>query len=300
MTEEGRALSPTVGIVLCCASALCFGALGVFGVEVLARGVTQNAMIAWRFLLAAAALWVIVAVLRRPLGRGRQVWQPLAMGALVYATQSSLYFVAVRELSAGLAALLLYTMPLWVVLIAVVRRTQLLTVRVVVALVLAVGGVALTMAGPGVPSSPFGLLCGLLSAVAYTVYYLGMDTLPHGTDRLTAAALVCTGAATSMTVVSLVSGTFVVPGASALPWVLAMSLLCSVAAIGLLMIGIQAAGPSTASVVSCLEPIASVLLGAAWLGEAFGPPQWAGTAAVCAAVVVLSMPARRAADRVSA
>lgn len=74
-----------------------------------------------------------------------------------------------------------------------------------------------------------------------------------------------------------------------------MGLICTVAAIALLMVGIQAAGPSTASVVSCVEPIASVLLGAAVLGEAFGPPQWFGTLGVVAAVVLLSSPARAAA-----
>ena len=94
-----------------------------------------------------------------------------------------------------------------------------------------------------------------------------------------------------MTTVGLVTGQHTLPDAGTGPWLLAMALVCTVVAIGLLMMGIQSAGPATASVVSCLEPVAAVLLGAALLGEAFGPPQWLGTAGVVAAVVLLAAPA---------
>ncbi|GAB3701544.1 DMT family transporter [Mariniluteicoccus flavus] len=297
--QPSRAMAPrtlgprTLGIVWCCVSALCYGLLGPFGVVILGHGMPQNAMIAWRFLIAASVLWLLVATLRRPVGRGRQVWQPFLMGALVYAVQTSLYFVSVRHLSAGMAALLLYTMPVLVVIVSIARRTQVLSARVLMALVLAVGGVGLALVGPDVPFSLVGILCGLGSAVAYTVYYFGMDTLPAHTDRLTASTLVCSGAATSVTVTALVTGSFALPRAAAWPWLAAMGVVCTVVAIALLMIGIAAAGPSTASVVSCLEPIAAVLLGAAFLGEAFGPPRWIGTLAVVGAVLLLSAPARR-------
>lgn len=293
MTSPPR--SRTVGIVLCCVSALCFGMLGVFGVNILREGTGRTTMIALRFTIATLALWAIVAAARRPLGRGRQIWQPLLMGGLAYALEASLYFLSVQTLSAGMAALLLYTMPLFVVLVSVVRGTQVLSPRVLLALVLAVGGVGLTLVGPDVPFSVVGFLAGLGSAVAYTIYYFGMDTLPPHTDRLTASTLVCTGAAVSMTLAAIVGGEYALPTPVAAGWLVAMGLICTVAAIALLMVGIQAAGPSTASVVSCVEPIASVLLGALVLGEAFGPPQWLGTLGVVAAVVLLSAPARAAA-----
>lgn len=278
------------GIVLCCLSAVAFGLLGVFGLTILRRGMDQVTMVAWRFTFASVALWALVALLRRPVGRGRQVWQPLVMGFVVYATQTSLYFLSVRTLSAGMAALLLYTMPVMVVLVSVARRTQGMSPRVLTALLLAVGGVGLALVGPAAPGSPVGILAGLASAVAYTVYYFGMETLPARTDRLTASAFVCTGAAASLTTAGLATGRWSLPDPPTLPWLLAMALVCTVVAVGLLMVGVGAAGASAASVVSCLEPITSVLLGAAFLGEAFGPPQWAGTAAVVAAVVLLAKP----------
>lgn len=91
-------LSRTVGIVLCCVSALCFGMLGVFGVNILHEGTGRTTMIALRFTIATLALWAIVAAARRPLGRGRQIWQPLLMGGLAYALEASLYFLSVQTL----------------------------------------------------------------------------------------------------------------------------------------------------------------------------------------------------------
>jgi drug/metabolite transporter (DMT)-like permease len=57
----------------------------------------------------------------------------------------------------------------------------------------------------------------------------------------------------------------------------------------LLLTGIRRAGASTASVVSCLEPITAVLLGAVLFADPFGPVQWLGAAGVVGAVVLLAL-----------
>lgn len=283
--------SRRLGVLLCGVSAVAFALLGPFGIPAFATGASVNTVIGWRFLLAAAAVWLIVVVTGRPLGRGRALWQPLLMGAVLYATQSGLYFLALQRLTVGLTSLLLYTMPVMVVLVSVATRRERPNVRVFAALALAVGGVGLALLGPGVGAvSGLGVVFGLGSAVVYTVYFFGMDTLPDTTDRITATALICSGAAAAHVLVGNLRGVFDWrPPADLMIWVVAMAGISTVLAMMLLLTGIRGAGASRASVVSCLEPITAVILGASVFSDPFGPVQWVGTAGVVAAVVLLGL-----------
>lgn len=282
------------GVILCGVSATAYGLLGLFGRQSFATGSSLQTVIGWRFVIATVVLALVVVALRRPLGRGRAVWQPLIMGAVIYAIQNSLYFAALQQIPAGLTALLLYLMPVMVVLVEVARRTLRPSRRLVVATVLAVGGIGLTVIGPTGGLSVIGVLCGLGSAVCYTVYYFAMDSLPDGTDWVTSSMLVCAGVAVSQVVVGTVLGTFdPTPEPGLWAWVIPMALLSTVVALSLLMVGARLAGPSIAAVVSCLEPVVSVIIGATALDDPFGPPQALGAASVVAAVVILSWRRRR-------
>lgn len=289
-----------MGVLLCGLSAIAFALLGPFGVPAFAAGASVNTVNGWRFLLAAVVVWVIVAVTRRPLGRGRALWQPLVMGALLYAPQSGLYFLALQRLNVGLTSLLLYTMPAMVVIVSLVTRRERVSARVLTALVLATGGVSAALVGPGVGAvSGIGVLLGLGSAVFYTVYYFGMDTLPASTDRVTATALISSGAALGHIVTGNLRGVFDwTPALDVLGWAAAMASVSTVVAMMLLLTGIRGAGVSSASVVSCLEPITAVLLGAALFADPLGPAQLLGTAGVVGAVILLAR--RPAADAVVA
>lgn len=290
MSSVAAPVPRRLGVLLCGLSAVAFAMLGPFGVPAFATGASVNTVVGWRFLVAAVAVWVIVVVSRRPLGQGRSVWQPLVMGAVLYATQSALYFMALQRLTVGLTSLLLYTMPVMVVLVSVATGRERPSVRVLVALVLAVGGVAVTLLGPGVGAvSGFGVLLGIGSAVVYTIYFFGMDTLPPAADRVTVTALICSGAAVAHVTVGSLRGVFDwTPSPDLVGWVLAMAGVSTVLAMMLLLTGIRSAGAASASVVSCVEPVTAVLIGAALFGDPFGPAQWLGTAGVVAAVVLLA------------
>jgi len=277
------------GVALCCLSALCFGLIGPIGLKAFALA-TLSTVVGWRFLLAALALWAVVAGQRRRVGRGRARWQPLMMGAVIYAPQAALNLVALRLLPVGLTSLLLYTMPVMVVVVALLTGRESARPAIVVALCLAVGGVGVAVLGPGnARVSSLGVLLDLGSAVLYTVYYLGMESLPAETDRVAASAWVCSGAAATHLAFGVTTRRFdASPSVAALPWILAMALICTVAALTLLMVGVESAGAANASVVSCLEPILAVALGAAFFADPFGPSQWVGTAGVVAAVIILA------------
>lgn len=282
------------GIALCVVSALGFALLPIFGKGAYAAGVNVPTLLFLRFGLAALIFWVIVVMRRRrakatgPLTR-RSILVGLGLGAFGYAIQASFFFAALSRLDAGLTSLLLYTFPGLVFVATVALGRERVSGRAVVALVCAVGGVALVLVGSGVGQlSLLGVVFGLSSAVMYSGYLMGVDAWTGGADPLVVSALICTGACIAHLVIGTVGGSLHLDVAPA-GWlsIIGLAVVSTVLSVSLLLAGIQIVGAPTASIVSCAEPVGTVLLAVVLYGEPFGPAQIVGTAAVVAAVVLL-------------
>jgi drug/metabolite transporter (DMT)-like permease len=76
--------------------------------------------------------------------------------------------------------------------------------------------------------------------------------------------------------------------------ILAMIFLSTIMALGTFLAGMRLVGPTTASLLSTLEPVFTVLLAVLLLQEALRPLQIVGGGLVLAAVVLLSLPGTRA------
>src|SRR3954467_15053380 len=138
------------GSLLCLGSAVAFGAMAIFGKLALDEGADTATLLAVRFALAAAVLWIVV------LARGgsprlprRDVALALGLGACGYALQAGCYFLALERLDASLLSLLLYTFPAMVPVAAVALGRERREGRRVTALALVSLGLTLVLAGAG-------------------------------------------------------------------------------------------------------------------------------------------------------
>ena len=288
------------GTLMCLASGGAFGAMAVFGKLAYGEGATVGTLLAVRFSIAAAVFWAVViagggARELRGLGR-RRLGAGLLLGACGYAAQAGLYFAALRRIDASLLSLLLYTFPAMVAAAAVALGRERMDATRAGALTLASGGLALVVAGAGAGRlDPLGAALGLGAAILYSAYILISDRMVAGVRPLLLAALVCTGAATSLTVASGLLGELR-PGALSVTgwgWLACLALVSTVAAISLLFAGLGRVGPTTASILATVEPVVTVLLAFLVFGETLGTSQLAGGACVVAAVLALSRPGRR-------
>ena len=103
------------------------------------------------------------------------------------------------------------------------------------------------------------------------------------------SALVCTGAAVSLTVGTAVLGDLR-PGELTVAgwgWIAGLAVVSTVAAIGLFFAGLERVGPTTASILATVEPLVTVLLAFLAFGEVLGIVQLAGGALVLTAVLAL-------------
>ena len=294
------------GALLCLLSATAFGTLGIFGKLAAEAGAGVTTTLLVRFGLAAAAFALVLrvtggwAALRR-LPR-RVVVSGLALGAAAYSLQSGLYFTAIGRLDVSLVSLLLYTYPAFVTLAALASGRATPSARTTVALTVASAGLVLVLLAAGTGSFDLaGALLALGASVTYTTYILVADRIVGAVDAFALSALVLTGATGSFVVTGVATGSLdLALPAEAWLWLVLLSLVSTVVAVSAFFAGLRRVGPSEAAILSTFEPVVTVALAFAVLGERLAPAQLAGGALVLAAVVMLQLPAGRGRLRRSA
>ena len=284
-----------MGAALCLVSAAAFGAMAIFGKLAYDEGVDVWALLLVRFALAATVLGVVAGLrgAMRRLGR-RAVVAGLLMGAVGYATQAGLYFAALERMDASVLSLLLYTYPAFVTVAAVVLGRERATRRRILALAIASAGTALVLAGAGTGAlDPLGTAMALGASVAYTAYILTGARVGADVPPLALAALVTAGATGTFAILAVATGGPALGfGAEGWAWLAAIALVSTAGAIIAFFAGMARVGPSTAAILSTLEPPVTVGLAALAFGEALTAVQLIGGALVLATVVVLNAPAR--------
>jgi drug/metabolite transporter (DMT)-like permease len=277
--------------------------MAIFGKLAYDARVELGDLLLLRFALAAALLLAVARATGALRGLPRRsIAAGLAMGGIGYATQSGLFFGALERMDASLLALILYVYPALVLIGAVALRRERASARRIVALVVALAGTALVLAGAasGSLDAPATAM-GFGAALAYTVYILVGDRVGAGVPPVALAALVCTGATWTFAVASLFRGGPELGfAAEGWLWLGAIALVSTVGAILTFFAGLARVGPSGASILSTLEPVVTVALAAAAFGESLGPVQLVGGALVLSAVVVMQWPARVARSRAEA
>ena len=284
------------GTVLCLASATAFGAMAAFGKLAYHAGATVGTLLSVRFVLAAALLWVLVAVrgegarALRGVSR-RDVATALALGACGYAIQAGCFFVALERIDASLLSLALYTFPAIVAVAAIALGRERASAKRLAALALASGGLALVVAGAGAGSfDPLGVALAFGAALTYATYILVSEGVARWMAPRVLTALVCTGAAASLTTGSALTGQLR-PGeltAAGWGWLVCIAVICTVAAVTLFFAGLDRVRATTASILATVEPLVTVLLACLLFGDGFSAVQLLGGAVMLGAIVVLT------------
>jgi drug/metabolite transporter (DMT)-like permease len=292
-----------MGALLCLFSAAAFGAMAIFGKLAYDAGVDVGELLLVRFGLAALVLAAVAfaAGQVQRLGR-RAVVAGLLLGAVGYATQAGLYFLALERMDASILSLLLYTYPVLVTVAAIAIGRERATRLRVVALGVASAGTALVLLGAGTGAlDPLATAMGLGAAVTYTAYILCGDRVVAGVPPVALASLVTAGATVTFGVVMLATtGPSLDFGAEGWVWATAIALVSTVAAILAFFAGLARVGPSSAAILSTLEPPVTIVLAALAFGEALSALQLLGGALVLATVVALSAGSLRVRPRLAA
>lgn len=283
------------GVALVIGSACCFGTLGVFGKLAYRLGLTTPQLLSYRFALAALLLWLAAAAMGQALPPRRSLVGLAIMGGAGYVGQSGSYFSALHFIPASTNALLLYTFPVVVTLLAAALFHEALGWMKLAAVGVAFLGTVLVVEAQLHAAAPIGIVLGLGSAAFYSGYILYGSRLLPGLPPVSATATIMTSAAVVWT------GYTAVTGQLGVDWTVPrLALMVSFAVLGTtipvltFILGLRLVGPSRAAILSTFEPAATVLLAVIILGETANPIQYLGGALILASVVLLEGPGWRA------
>jgi len=218
------------------------------------------------------------------------------LGVLGVAASNYLYYLAIQRTNVATAITLQYTAPVWVLLYSVARGLQKATWQRVAAVGLAVTGIALVIGifgSGGFRLDAIGVMAALVAAFSFAFYNIGGHKVLARYDRWTVVLYVIFSASVFWIIVNppwKVAAAHYSGG----QWLflLVFSLLSVLAPFSFYFAGLQHLEPTRAIVVSCLEPIFSIVIAALALGEVLRPLQTVGILLVLVAIVVVQLPDR--------
>ena len=218
----------------------------------------------------------------------RAVPRLLALGAIGYAGQSTLFYLSLQRGTAATSILLFYAYPALVCVIGwLALRERRPCRRTWLALGLSVAGSALVAtAGGPLAVDPLAIAFALGSALVFALYVLAGQRLGTGVDAMRTAAWVAAGAALGSLAQGAATGALDAPGGR---WALLLAYgAFTAAAFTLMFAALARLGARRTSVVMTLEAAFTVALAMALLGEPIGAVQALGGAAVLAATIVVA------------
>jgi drug/metabolite transporter (DMT)-like permease len=291
-----RKRSEARGLALVALSTLAYGVQPIFGKLAYAAGVEPLPLLAWRYLIALVCLELLERGPRPPLRVRLRLW---GVGS-VFVVNSTAYFMALDLLPASVTALLVFTYPVIVALLAAAAGIEPLTWRSLLAALGAFAGCALTTGGlslgDGLPAQ--GVAWALLTAVVYAGYVVLSSRFGEGVEaRVLVLHLLQVSALLCVVIALLGPGLALPRDPRAWLSVAAIAVVSTVVSMIAFLAGLALVGPSRASVLASLEVLVTIALAFLLLGERLTPAQWAGAALILAAVAFQNAAALRRALR---
>ncbi|MBE2195924.1 MAG: EamA family transporter [Anaerolinea sp.] len=274
------------GIILVALSAAGFGTLGLFGRFAYADQMDALSILFLRFSLAAGVMATVLMVRREPLPRGKTLLVLVGMGALGYVGQSFAYLTALNYASSGLVALLLYVYPVIVMLLSLLLLHEQFTLIKGVSLGIAITGTALTVDPAG--GQVLGVLLALTGAAIYSIYIVVGAQVLKRVSVIQSSVVIFASAGAASGILMLLNGPHLPTTSSGWGAVGAIVMIATVLPVAAFLGGLERVGPSNAAMLSTLEPVVTVILGAVWLRETIRPMSLIGGGLILIAVLLLT------------
>ena len=293
MTHPPASRKANQGYILITLVSVLFGGLGILQKLSFAYGIQPDTLIGLRVLISSTTLLFLLALFRRASLRIKRSDIPslLGIGVIGVAFERVSYSYSVYLTTATMAAILYYMYPVFVTIIASIKLKEKITHKEILAIALAIVGVALVVKvyDPSAFSANLlGILLGLGAGVGFVFYFLLTQKL-----RTRYAAWTLTAFGDGVAALLLLPAVYVsLPQMAYYPWqlwvlIFAIAWILSLFAYVIYSYALKYVKASKGSVLSVLEPLSAAIYSAVLLGEALQPLQILGIALSLTGVILL-------------
>ena len=269
-----------------------WGCISLFIRHLNAAGLSVLDISCVRMVVGALGMFAVILVVDRRLLRIRlhDIWMFVGTGVISLTLFNVCYFTCMNISEASIAVVLLYTSPIFVMLMSAIFFKERVTGRKVAALVMTFSGCVLVagILGGAIQLSPLALAMGIASGFFYATYSIFGRVALRRYDTLTITFYTFLAGA----IASLVLGDPVATAAvaaydpSLLLWFLGLGVFCTILPYLLYTTGLKHLETSKAAIFATVEPLVGSLLGIFAYGESTGPLKIAGMLLILGAVVL--------------
>lgn len=276
------------------AAGIFWGIVGIFGRRLSGAGLTAAESTQLRYLIALAVVGLYLLAFGKQHFRIRlkDLWCFVCNGIISVFMASFLYFSAMNYVSLSTAVILMYTAPIFVMLMSLVLFRERLTGIKLIALAASFVGCVLVSGVGGEQFHPVGFLLGLGGGISYALYSIfSRYAIRRGYSSWTItfysflfSALSCCFVADWSLITSVLGS-----NAGLWPWVLGIGLIPGFLAFFCYSKGLEGMESSKASILVSVEPVVGTLVSVFYFREPMGFKEGMGILLVIAAVCMLSM-----------
>ncbi len=272
----------TKGKLFLVLSAFFYGILPLFATIAYRGGINGVTLSFLRSALSVPLLFVMIKADRKSLHlTKKQLRSVINLGTIGGALPIVLLYLSYNYISTGLATTLHFIYPLIIVIAsAIIYHEKMSRITLCSVLLVTIGIFMFSDISARV--SKVGIILALLSGIFYSFYVIYIDrTSLDRMDYLVLTFYIMLIMSISIFLFGIAAGEIAFDF-SPLSWSFAavISLITTLGAMPLLQMGIRYEGASTAGIISTVEPITTIILGATFLGEVLGTGQIIGGAMI--------------------
>ena len=294
-----------LGPALIVLAGIFWGSMGIFVRRLTAHGFSSLQITAGR-LTFGALIFCLILLLRDPKGfriRRRDIPLFLGLGLMSVLLFTVCYFTAITMMPLSTAAILLYTSPIWILLMSVLFFHEKLSGKKVLALVLAFSGCVLVSGITGGSGSgsltTAGLLLGLGAGFGYGLYSILGTVALRRYPPLTVTTWTFIISAAGSLLICRPAEMLRKVGAAPSPagtvfFFFLTALITAVVPYLSYTVGLRTVEASRAGILATVEPLVATLIGILVFSEPMTLSSGIGITLILAAVVLLNLPERKA------
>ena len=273
-----------------------WGTMGIFVRHLNAIGLQSMEIVEARSVLTAVGMFAALVLFRRDLlkTKAKDLWIFVGGGMASVILFNFCYFQTIQRASLSTAAILLYTSPVFVLLLSVPLFGEKFTRKKLICLVLAITGCALAsgVASGGMALSPMTLLLGLGSGFGYGLYSIfSRFALQRGYHPITITAYIFLfGALGGILLTDFGQITRVVSADGGnLIYLMVYTLVTTIVPYISYTTGLQQVENGVAAVLACIEPVMATVFGIFVFSEMPTLSGWLGILLVLIALTALNL-----------
>ena len=272
-----------------------WGFIGFFSTTIKNAGLSTPQTLSARMTFAALAL-IAATLFANPkkgfrIGSLKDLLLLFGCGTVTLTINNMFYFTSIERSGMSVAAVLMYTAPIFVMIMSAFIYKEKITPIKVLALIVTFAGCALvSISSSKNTADPVGIVCGLVSGITYAMYSIFANSLLKRYTSLTVVMYTYIFAALSSYFVASPFTTFPLMYSTGMTvYAILFGIFCSAAAHGLYSLGMKYTEPSVASILATLELVMASIVGFFAFGQSLAWYNYIGIALVMAAVIMLNI-----------